>query len=39
MYVKNENISAHEDFYKHSMQVLVHHCWKCVANGSDNVEK
>ena len=26
------------DFYEHSMQALVHQC-KCIANGSDYVEK
>jgi len=28
-----------EDFYKHSMQALVHHWQKCTANDSDYVEK
>jgi len=26
-------------FFKHSMQTLVHHWWKCAANGRDCAEK
>ena len=25
-------------FYEHSMQVLVHHWWKCIANGGEYVK-
>ena len=27
------------DCYKHGIQALVHHWWKCIANGDDCVEK
>ena len=27
------------DFYEHDMLVLVHHWQKCIANGSDYIEK
>jgi hypothetical protein len=30
--------SAGADFYKRSMQALVHHRRKCIANGGDYVE-
>jgi len=30
---------SHADFYKCSMQDLVHHWQKCIANGGDYVEK
>jgi len=32
-------ISHGKDFYKHSMQALVHHWWKCIASGGDCAEK
>ena len=32
-------ISAGADFYECDMQALVHHWWKCTANGGDFVEK
>lgn len=31
--------SAIADFYLRSMQVLVHHLWKCIADGGEYVEK
>ena len=31
--------SAGADFYKHGMQALVYHWWKCIANGGSHVEK
>jgi hypothetical protein len=30
--------SAGTDFYKHSMQALVHHWRKCIASGGDYVQ-
>jgi len=30
-------LDDHVDFYKHSMQTLVHHWQKCIANGGDYV--
>ena len=30
--------STGADFYKCGMQALVHHWWKCIANGGDYVE-
>ena len=27
------------DFYKHGKQALVYACWRCIANGSDYIEK
>ena len=27
------------DFYEHSRKDLIHHWWKCIANGGEYVEK
>jgi len=35
----NSGSSVGEDFYKHSMQALVHRWQKCIASGGDTVEK
>jgi hypothetical protein len=37
--VKQWATSAGADFYKRSMQALVHRWRKCIANGGDYVEK
>jgi hypothetical protein len=37
--VKQWATSTGADFYKGSMQALVHRWQKCTANGDDNVEK
>ena len=37
--VKQWVTSTGADFYQRSMQALVHHWWKHIANGSDSAEK
>ena len=39
MWKKSHVTDSHADYYKHGMQALVHHWWKCTANGGDYVEK